>query len=111
MGYYTYHTLSMESANPINAQNIYDFAEQKGMDFAYGFDPYGAGFETRDQMKWYEHEEEMRKISEAFPDILFILHGEGEEQGDIWDEYYKRGKMQRCNAEVVIPPYNPNELT
>ena len=31
-------------------------------------------------------------LSEQFPNVIFKLHGIGEENGDIWDAYYKAGK-------------------
>lgn len=110
MGYYTYHTLSMESESPINARAIFDYAQENKMEFVDGFRLSGNDFETTNEIKWYEHEKEMRNLSKHFPDILFILHGEGEERGDIWDEYYRAGKMQHCHAEVKIPPYNPDNM-
>lgn len=110
MGYYTTYSLNMENSQSEDAQRIYDFAKEKDMDFIWGFTVDGETIETSDPMKWYEHEEEMREISRAFPHILFKLHGEGEETGDIWNEYYRDGKMQRCNAEIIIPPFDENKL-
>ena len=43
------------------------------------------------------------EISKKHPDVLFKLRGEGENSGDIWDKYYKNGKMQKCDARIVIP--------
>lgn len=48
----------------------------------------------KEQMKWYEHTLDMKKISTKFPDILFILSGQGEEPGDLWREYHLNGKFQ-----------------
>ena len=66
--------------------------------------------EFGEETKWYSHENDMRKLSNKFRDVLFELEGEGEESGDMWKEYYKNGKMQRCNAEFVFPEYNELEL-
>ena len=60
--------------------------------------------------KWYDHEDSMRAISEAFHNVLFTLHGEGEEAGDIWDKYFLNGKMQACKAKVVIEPFDEKQL-
>ena len=60
--------------------------------------------------KWYEHDENMVELSLKFPDIVFKLHGEGEETEDIWDCYYKNGKKALYEAEIVIPPFCEEDL-
>jgi hypothetical protein len=44
---------------------------------------------TLPDVKWYEHDHHMEVISREYPDILFILTGEGEESGDVWRKYFK----------------------
>lgn len=61
-------------------------------------------------MKWYDHEKQMREISKKFPTALFTLSGVGEETGDIWNEYYLKGKMQKETAEIVIDPFDKSKL-
>lgn len=60
--------------------------------------------------KWYYHDEDMIKISRQFPDVLFKLEGNGEEQGDMWITYYCDGRMQHCPASISYPPYDPNKM-
>ena len=61
-----------------------------------------------DAMKWYDHEEHMTEISKKYPDIVFMLHGIGEEHEDMWNEYYCAGEFERVDAEIVYPaPRNP----
>ena len=55
-----------------------------------------------DEIKWYNHENDMRKYSKMFPKATFIVSGVGEEEGDYWKEYYKNGKMVRCNGDMTI---------
>ncbi len=40
------------------------------------------GLSQLDEMKWYDHEDHMRRISAAFPEFLFELTGEGEDNSD-----------------------------
>jgi hypothetical protein len=63
-----------------------------------------------DSCKWYEHDDHMREISKKYPMAVFVLHGNGEEQGDSWYKYYKNGKMQECKAKITFDPYDENEL-
>ena len=37
-----------------------------------------------DSWKWYDHDEDMVKLSLRFPNYAFILEGAGEENGDLW---------------------------
>lgn len=52
----------------------------------------------------------MRELSKLFPTALFKLHGEGEENGDIWDKYFKDGKMQECYVKMMIEDYDESKL-
>ena len=54
-----------------------------------------------DSWKWYEHDEDMVKLSLRFPDYTFILEGEGEENGDLWRTIYHDGQLERLNVKIV----------
>ena len=69
-----------------------------------GYDPFD------DECKWYEHETDMKALSLRFPEVLFTLHGEGEESGDVWNKYFRNGKCQVAKGVVTIAPFNPKEL-
>lgn len=64
------------------------------------------GFEPYDEATWDNHEKDMLKLSNEFPKTLFKLHGVGEENVDIWDKYFLDGKMQKCYAEFILPPFD-----
>lgn len=53
-----------------------------------------------EEVKWYDHDIDMIKISNQFPDYTFQLHGDGEEPDDVWFSYYKDGKHERCLGVV-----------
>ena len=63
-----------------------------------------------DSCKWYEHTKDMIKLSKLFPDILFTLHGEGEEAGDMWYKYYLNGKVQIAEAKTTFDEFDPEKL-
>lgn len=63
-----------------------------------------------DSCKWYDHEEDLKRVSERFPTVLFTLSGEGEESGDIWRKYFKDGKMQKCEAKITFDEFDEAKL-
>ena len=60
---------------------------------------------------WYTHEENMRELSLAHPDILFTLHGIGDEYEDYWFKYFKNGKIQLCPGITIYPPFEEEKMT
>lgn len=63
-----------------------------------------------DSCKWYDHEEDMRRLSLKFPDVVFTLNGEGEEAGDVWVKYFRNGKMQVDKIEIKLAAFDPKKL-
>ena len=124
MGYYTRHDLSvMNNKGKYTISQIVSYMEKKYTqnDWFYPFeyqlvellfDEERANFtlEEDDMSKWYEHDEEMRELSKQFPEIVFRLHGIGEENGDEWYCYYKNGKKQICPAIITFDDYDENKL-
>jgi len=115
MGYITEYTLGIEqNDNNVAVDEINEFIQKErkvNKDFMYVFYEdleyndaiYGEG-------KWYNFDEDMMKLSKAFPDVVFRLEGDGEESDDVWVTYYKDGKYQNAQRTVIIEEYNPNKL-
>jgi len=60
--------------------------------------------------KWYRHDEDMLSLSRTFPEVLFTLHGEGEEGGDLWRTYYLNGGLQKEKAVITYAEFDPAKL-
>lgn len=115
-----YHTDFCLFAHPVSdpeiADSILEQLRQRdvinyALEDGYSFVEDGVEFSSNEPVKWYDHEEDMRSVSEKFPDIHFELHGEGERNDDIWTQHFLGGKSQLCMAEIVIPPFDPSKLT
>lgn len=81
--------------NALNSINPYDF--EVGEDESPLLEDF---FE--EPIKWYDHIEDMIKLSKVFPETLFILDGWGEELGDVWRELYMDGERVRAEHESNI---------
>lgn len=101
MGYYTNYNLTIHGAST-------DVEESELIQEVMADSGYSRLFD--DSVKWYDHENDMRNISVKYPEIIFKLHGEGEESGDIWNKYFKSGKMQECRARIVYDEFDESKL-
>ena len=68
------------------------------------FDPFGG------QCKWYDHTEDMCKISEKYQNVIFSLYGNGDEDGDMWVKYFMNGKVQYEQAVITYADFDPKKL-
>jgi hypothetical protein len=109
MGYYTRFSLAVYDKNQevddsifpeFNNKNLYDndLSIQNLID------------DVADSMKWYDHEDDMLEISKLYPDLVFVLDGDGEEAGDVWREFYQDGKTYRWELEAKRPSFDKKKL-
>jgi hypothetical protein len=111
MGYYTDFKLRTDKHVPDLGKKINEIS-------GYSFDDdtnYYIGSDELNSLqcydiKWYEHETHMRKISKNHKNVLFTLEGNGEEEGDMWVKYFLNGKMQKVKAEITFQPFDKTKL-
>ena len=101
MGYYTQHELVITGTK--NLEEVEKIENEI-------FEMSGVSYLFNDECKWYEHDEDMKKISLKYPDYIFELYGDGEEYGDLWKTYYKNGKMQGCLAKIRYDDFDVTKL-
>lgn len=63
-----------------------------------------------DYWHWNDMYEDMAIISAQFPDTIIVISGEGEDSNDLWRAYFQNGKSVCYRAEIVYPPFNPEDL-
>lgn len=113
MGYYTYFNLEVKGVrSPVEAQRLCSCLRSMNIvpdilneDYRYEQKESYVFYFADDVAKWYESEEDMQKISRQFPGMTFMLHGEGENTGDLWEAYFHDGQVEYCRAEIP-PPVN-----
>jgi hypothetical protein len=103
MGYYTRHELVIQNGSDDLIQELREFSDDANSAFDQAGDP-------DNEIKWYEHQDELKVFSAMHPKVIFKLIGEGEETGDLWHEYYMNGKMQVCKAFITYPHFNSDFL-
>lgn len=107
MGYLTSYSLGTHNSYKDISEILADIPDGEFEYLRYAVDEYG---DMGQSCKWYEHDNDMKRLSLLHPDVIFELCGEGEEQGDSWKAYYKNGKTQRCKAKITYPPFDENKL-
>lgn len=107
MGYYTNYYLDVHEGDLSIQEILESVSENEFEGLNYGIDTDGSSL---DSVKWYDHEADMRDLSLKFPTIVFKLHGEGEDNNDIWYKYFKNGKSQDCYAKIAFDCYDETQL-
>jgi hypothetical protein len=103
MGYYTYFTLSYY-ASPEDTQALNDFEPDEN-EFNLDSDLIKQLIKDNgdNDWKWYDWEKDMEALARKFPNITFVLHGDGEESDDIWEWRGKGDKYEYHRMEM--PPF------
>lgn len=112
MGYYTYYNLDVMNSEKFTPEQLINASKAlaKIMDEESYADvdslPVGNPFLwlSDDSMKWYEHDDDMIKLSKEFPEMTFRLFGEGEDHEDMWVAYYRDGRASTCYAHIIYDP-------
>ena len=102
MGYETYHDFNIEGEDPSG------LTEEEHIKAIESLSEYSCLF--RDCCKWYDESEDMTKYSLLYPTTIFVISGEGEENGDLWEAYFLNGKMQMCKAKIEYDTFDEAQM-
>lgn len=101
MGYETRFKLTaLTNRNYSQRDYLKVLAEIDPREFSPEADSFEKEFE--ESRKWYNYEDDMKKLSLAFSDTYFLLYGVGEEQGDVWKAYFYNGEVQVIKATLTF---------
>ena len=98
MGYYTEFSLDSYHEDVIIPEDVSDYCD----------DGFFSGGNLCD-LKWYDHIDDMLKVSLANPDVEFHTSGVGEENGDQWQCVFLNGKYKKVVAEITFKDFKDVE--
>lgn len=109
MGYYTNYNLLVENENKFSKEELIQasrtLATLSGLiEPEYITDnvrePFG--WVSDDCMKWYDFESDMTKLGSIFPEMVFVLYGEGEERDDNWRLFVKGEQVEYQPGRIIF---------
>lgn len=108
MGYYTYYELQV-IGDEEKVEQVKNFKPNEDGEFSSAYCVSSILDDCAEHyMKWYDWEHDMRLLAKMFPDVLFILSGDGEETDDVW-EFRIKGDVSEQHG-LCIPPFAKPEL-
>lgn len=93
MGYYTDYTISIAHGDSYDIEEIKQRIEEES-DYYFviqGRKESGRYICSEEPIKWYDADDHMKKISKEYPDLVFELHGIGEDHQQ-WVDYFHNGE-------------------
>jgi len=65
---------------------------------------------SEEAVSWDQHTIDMIALSRAFPTVLLILSGEGDDSEDLWVMYFMNGMVQLACAKISYDEFDPEKL-
>lgn len=106
MGYNTDYTVVVHDYGGYTEHEMIDWAREKDED---GFAQLALEGEYL-HGKWYSSIDDMKDLSEAFPEAVFILYGVGEEYPDIWRMVFHKGESHKSEVDIVYSEVKAGEF-
>lgn len=108
MGYYSDFEIRAEGYTSENDLN--GIAELLEGISGYSFETYGDGvLHSGDRFKWYDHADDLARLSESYPDTVFEMRIVGEDS-ELWQVYAMNGKRYSQGTAPVWPEVDISRL-
>lgn len=113
MPYLTEYSLTIQSPHPFTAPEVQaiinKLRDASLLGYAFENDshlPQGnrLDFFPAFPVSWYNSQQDLCILSQAFPAFLFTLTGRGENPDDLWQRYFKNGRVQHEPAIITFSP-------
>lgn len=104
MGYYS----SFKAQSTFTEEHRRELEKISGYGMCYHMDYV---YLTGEECKWYECENDLKALSEKFPDALFVIERIGEVSPDMERIYSKNGQSTSIKPEIVWPEFDERMLT
>jgi len=124
MGYDTYTTIEIAEikvdeyrnrtqVNPKRLKEVYDYLSSNFADMFCGVAMEDTGYIDLGYCRWYSRYDDMYRISSDFPELEFLIYGDGDDTNDVWYEYWMNGACDwiipewRAHNPRRFQKYNP----
>lgn len=87
----------------VNLNDVQKYLLDAGWSFSRGYDENGefVTYISAVHSKFYAYNV-IKEVSLFFHDVVFRVHGEGDNPDDNWTIYYYNGMFQNANRKVII---------
>ena len=109
MGYLTKFTIKIVTGeDPEGPSSDKILSELRGScDALYAVDVMG---HSSDSVKWYTMNDDMIKFSKCYPQIVFVVTGDGEEGDHFYRSYFLGGQSYSKKGAISYPPFDATKL-
>jgi hypothetical protein len=108
MWYNTRHKLEIETIEIIiDNDEVFNSLKESDEQAKSAFDEL---WEYWEEIKGYDLEVTIREFSKKYPNKIFTLNWEWEEQGDVWKQVFCNWKTKKVEAEMKLPDISLEDL-
>jgi len=97
MGYCTTFVISVEDGDPSEGEfDRISHMLETYEDFEFWGDEWVAS-----DVKWYDYNDDMHRLSKEFPQFRFYVHGDGDDSDDLWEDHWQDTEPTILHTQIV----------
>lgn len=98
MSFKTYYSIDIEG--DCNFFEILSHLKKRFENAKFAFGDFG---EANNELNWDSLEEDMEAFSTSYPNLVFIVYGQGEGNENEWRMFFKNGRREIQHSLTVYP--------